>query len=311
MRGLQRLPLQQFRAVIPIHRIIGGHNAHCSSCTTTSKLEVGGASGPGSPYTKRRALVTFGFCGTAYCGLQEQRDQDPTARPTVSRVLRVALRDSGAISERNFETLEHIQWRIASRTDKGVHATCAAASCKLETLDEHLIYDDEVGNYGQRGWRFSDEAVARINELLPADVRVFSVTRVKRSFDARLHASSRTYEYVLPLSLLDGASPTDLDAVLRTFEGTHSFHNFASGEHRQVNMSRGSWLCSAADSKQLEVAAVAHALTWYAYSFQACTSLTTTVHSQPIYAVLGLRTSEVSTYEAGGESWPIAIKSGS
>ena len=57
------------------------------------------STGVPSPYKKRHALLTFGFCGTGYFGLQSQTADGDPERPTVSDVIRRALRDTGAIAE--------------------------------------------------------------------------------------------------------------------------------------------------------------------------------------------------------------------
>ena len=96
----------------------------------------------------------------------------------------------------------------------------------LETLeDEVTVYGDEEG----APWELTDAAIDRINEHLPERVRVFSAGRVRKRFNARGDASSRTYEYLLPVASLNGMPLPEFDSVLRTFEGTHKFHNFASG----------------------------------------------------------------------------------
>lgn len=170
-----------------------------------------------SMYKKRHALLTFGYCGTGYYGLQSQTpDGDPNF-PTVTDVIRKALLDNGAIRESNWSPFMRTKWSLASRTDKGVHAACAAASMMFETLEEDLEPFDEVGGTAS-DWKLTDAAVARINLLLPDTIRLFSVTRVRKSFNARKHASSRTYEYVLPVSCLNGIPLAEFDAILRTFE---------------------------------------------------------------------------------------------
>ena len=78
-------------------------------------------------------------------------------------------------------------------------------------------------------WHLSPAAVERINALLPADIRVFGATRVRKSFHARMLASSRSYEYLLPKAAIGSCAVSEFDALLRTFEGTHRMHNFASG----------------------------------------------------------------------------------
>ena len=215
---------------------------------------------------KRHALLTFGFTGSGYFGLQSQSALGDPERPTVADAIRAALLKEGFIAESNFAPLTRTRWSLASRTDKGVHAACAAASCRLETLSDDVIEQpeleaagdpaaiehaaklaaaDDVDNAAARSsppppqpeWQLSASALSRINDALPDDVRLFSATRVRKRFDAREQASGRVYEYLLPLHAVgEQASASDaaeqLDAVLRTFEGSHRFHNFASGLRR-------------------------------------------------------------------------------
>lgn len=204
---------------------------------------------------KRHTLLTFGFTGTGYYGLQSQSAEGDPERPTVSDVLRAALLKEGFIAPTNYAPLVRTKWSLASRTDKGVHAACAAVSCMLEYYDADVIeqvalaeagdpaaldYETKVRTALSDGtktdpsappnpeWKMSPSALARLNAALPWGVRFFSGTRVRKRFDAREQASVRVYEYLLPLHAV-GASAEDLDRVLRTFEGTHRFHNFASG----------------------------------------------------------------------------------
>ena len=85
------------------------------------------------PQKKRHALLTFGFTGTGFWGLQSQTADGDPERPTVSDLVRAALRDAGFIQPSNWAPLVRTKWQLASRTDKGVHAACAAASLMLET----------------------------------------------------------------------------------------------------------------------------------------------------------------------------------
>lgn len=201
------------------------HSLHTTAVTAAAQRV---ASNLPSTHKKRHALLTFGFCGTGYYGLQSHTAEGDPQHPTVTDVVRRALLDTGAIQESNWSPLSRTKWRLASRTDKGVHAACAAASVMLETLEEEVQMHDETAAEGAH-WELTPAGIARINEMLPKEVRVFSAGRVRKSFNAREQASSRTYEYLLPMSSLNGMPPAEFDAVLRTFEGTHKFHNFASG----------------------------------------------------------------------------------
>ena len=68
---------------------------------------------------KRHTLLTFGYTGTGWYGLQSHSaDGDPNM-PTVSDAIRKALLSEGFIAPSNFVTLERTKWTLASRTDKG------------------------------------------------------------------------------------------------------------------------------------------------------------------------------------------------
>lgn len=82
-----------------------------------------------------------------------------------------------------------IRWTRASRTDKGVHSLGTVVSMKL------LVYDERYTSLEDpEGLSHADA----INAHLPPSVRVFSVQRCNKKFNARHLASSRVYEYYLP-----------------------------------------------------------------------------------------------------------------
>ena len=118
---------------------VGSVRTHTTRCSPPQLAERLPSEG-GSPTKKRHALLTFGFTGTGYYGLQSQSAAGDPERPTVSDVLRAALLAEGFIAESNFVTLGRTKWKLASRTDKGVHAACAAASVNLETLPAQRGY---------------------------------------------------------------------------------------------------------------------------------------------------------------------------
>ncbi|KAL1512005.1 hypothetical protein AB1Y20_005280 [Prymnesium parvum] len=199
-----------------------------TSATTPTPTPTATATTAG--HKKRHGCLVFGFEGSDFYGLQcadrgEPLDAHGGALPTVSDALRQALLLSGAIAPTNMWPLARTKWALASRTDKGVHAAAAAVSLNLETLEDQLEW--EGGKAGQ--WRLSEAELRRINSFLPRTVRIFCCGYVRKSFHARDCASSRSYEYLLPLAALDGASVASFDGALREFEGTHRFHNFASG----------------------------------------------------------------------------------
>jgi len=214
---------------------------------------------------KRSALLTFGFTGTDYFGLAGHTPPDPKC-PTIADAIRRALLEEGLIVPSNFEPTSRTKWQLASRTDKGVHAACAAASMRVELTVEEMEAMEAVAVPAADGvepnakrqkgqvkghedqldaWQMSASALDRVNLRLPPSIKIFSATRVGRRFCARTDASSRTYEYLLPVSALghapqDGLSDLEVaearagvinkfDEALKTFEGSFKFHNFASG----------------------------------------------------------------------------------
>jgi len=196
-------------------------------------VEPSGAAAAAKKYKKMPMCISFGYVGSGFHGLQSQPKRPDL--PTVAKTLRQALLESGAIVASNMEPLARTKWSLSSRTDKGVHAAGAAASFRMETLPEQLEEHDGRLALGAA-------EVARINGFLPPEVRVFGAARVRGGFDARLCASSREYEYLLPLSALGGASEAqtrarvlEFDRALSTFQGSHRFHNFGSGLRMTVS----------------------------------------------------------------------------
>ncbi|KAK9846471.1 hypothetical protein WJX81_004698 [Elliptochloris bilobata] len=162
------------------------------------------------------------YIGTAYKGLQLQRTEGDAS--TVEGVLETALFRAGSILESNMGSLSKLGWSRSSRTDKGVHSVATVVACKLEIDVEDFQQDSE-------GLRLAQS----INAHLPPEVRVLSVQRVNRSFNARNSCNSRTYHYYLPASIMglrldgsteDAAVLERLQAALSLFVGTHPFHNF-------------------------------------------------------------------------------------
>ena len=183
---------------------------------------------PSTDHKKVHMCLSFGFCGTGYHGLQSQPDKPQLE--TISGTLRAALHASGAIALTNLEPETRTKWTLASRTDKGVHASGAAVSFKMETLPDELEHLDNGRVV------LAPAAIDRINALLPEEVRLLSGARVRKSFNARKCASTREYEYLLPVSALGAADRDEaharvleLDRLLSLFEGTHRVHNFSSG----------------------------------------------------------------------------------
>jgi len=129
------------------------------------------------------------------------------------------------VVERAVATVARIEANltVAGRTDAGVHATAQVAH--LDVPPETLL---------------PDQLAYRLARLLPPDVRVLSVRRVPRTFDARFSALRRHYRYrvcdaswgVAPLRRYDTLShPRRLDdaamnAASTLLLGEHDFAAF-------------------------------------------------------------------------------------
>lgn len=107
--------------------------------------------------------------------------------PTIEAELFRAFVEAGAISKANSNDLKKNGFMRAARTDKGVHAGGNLISLKL------IIEDPDIKE--------------KINEKLPAGIRVWDIERVNKAFDCRKMCGSRWYEYLLPTYSLIGPKP--------------------------------------------------------------------------------------------------------
>lgn len=119
---------------------------------------------------KERYFIYISFKGTAYHGWQIQ-----PGSATVQKVLDDAL--STILKEK-------ISTTGAGRTDAGVHAKvfCAHFNCSYIDLG------------------MNKEVVKRLNGLLPKDISVASLVKVRPDAHARYSAVSRTYKYYISRS---------------------------------------------------------------------------------------------------------------
>lgn len=188
---------------------------------------------------RKNFVIMLGYLGKNYSGMQINR-----GTKTIEESLLSALLKARFITEEQFEDVREIKFQRAARTDKGVSAVRQVVSLQLPN---HVNKED-------------------INEYLPKDIRVFDVKRVTKTFNSKNKCDARTYRYVLPtfalapedpnflqvdneeeideeqrlkqLSMIDEKpyhefrlTPEMLDKlneILKSFEGTHNFHNFTS-----------------------------------------------------------------------------------
>jgi tRNA pseudouridine38-40 synthase len=128
--------------------------------------------------------LDLAYDGTNFAGWATQADQR-TVQGELERALATVLRVP-------------VSLMVAGRTDSGVHATGQVA---------HL----DVPN---RLWpEARDRLMRQLAAVLPADVRVRTVTEVPAAFDARFSALWRRYEYRIT-DALAGAEPLQRAQVL-------------------------------------------------------------------------------------------------
>lgn len=141
-------------------------------------------------HPKRKVAVLIGYSGTGYHGMQIN---DP--HKTIEGDLFKALVEAGAISKDNADDPKKSSLVRAARTDKGVHAAGNVVSLKLIIEDPNLV--------------------EKINQCLPAQIRVWAISRTNKAFECRRLCCSRIYEYLLPTyTLLSPRSSTALGQEL-------------------------------------------------------------------------------------------------
>lgn len=131
---------------------------------------------------KRKYALCVGYLGTNYQGLQINPDA-----VTVESILEKALLLAGGVAEMNFGNLQKLGWSRAARTDRGVHAVSQCCAMRL-TMGLQPEEREEFRN--------------RVNQFLPADIRVLAITKVTKNFSAKLFCSKRRYLYLMPTYML-------------------------------------------------------------------------------------------------------------
>lgn len=122
---------------------------------------------------KRKVAVLIGYAGTGYKGMQMNHHEK-----TIEGDLFAAFVAAGAIAKRNADDPKKSSFIRCARTDKGVHAAGNVISLKL------TIEDPEI--------------VAKINEKLPEQIRIWGIQRTNNAFNCYQACDSRWYEYLLP-----------------------------------------------------------------------------------------------------------------
>ncbi|CUA74662.1 tRNA pseudouridine synthase A [Rhizoctonia solani] len=135
---------------------------------------------------KKKVAVLIGFCGTGYNGMQIQREAGTN---TIENTLFDAMVKAGAVSKDNSDDPVKVNFQRAARTDAGVHAAGNVVSLKMITEPPD-----------------TPDLVAKLNELLPPEIRVWTFVRATNAFNSspvdRTACDSRVYEYMFPSSAL-------------------------------------------------------------------------------------------------------------
>ena len=160
-----------------------------------------------------RYKVTLAYDGNHYAGFQSQINAK-TIQDEIEKVLkRIYKKDIRII--------------MASRTDAGVHA-------KEQVFHFDVDKDNDV--YKLKG---------SFNGLLPSDIHVLDVKKVKESFHARFSVKSKTYEYLINIGeydvFLNGYAYQcfyDLDIekmkeCSKLFLGKHDFSSFNTSTYKE------------------------------------------------------------------------------
>lgn len=158
----------------------------------------------------RNFKMVLQYEGTRYQGWQKQE----TTKDTIQGKLETLLTKAAGVP---------VEVQGSGRTDAGVHAYGQVANFKMDTD------------------RTPEELLTMINEYLPEDIAVISLTEVPLRFHSRLHATGKVYRYRVLNSKMRHIfdrryvfvvpEPLDIAAMQTAAEslcGTHDFQSFTS-----------------------------------------------------------------------------------
>lgn len=155
-----------------------------------------------------RYLVTCSFDGRAYNGWNIQ-----ISSPTIQDTIQQAL-------EKIFK--RHIKIYSSGRTDSGVHA---------ERMYFHFDFENNFE---------ISKIIMWLNRLLPLDIRIIKIKKVKVDFHARFSAKRKTYRYKFRYKTnqfnnqyyfqinKNEINFFQLEEILNMFIGKHDFYNFST-----------------------------------------------------------------------------------
>lgn len=176
---------------------------------------------------KRMVALHTGYVGTQFKGSLVNRTLGQGV--TIEHALEIAMHDAGMIADSNFGDFTKTHFSRASRTDKGVHSLGTVVALRAQLDDTVFLQDPEGVSLAES-----------INVHLPPAIRVFSVQKVNRKFNARHMGSSRMYEYYVPAFMLglncddsekDRSTIELFRSALGLYVGSQPFHNFTKRQN--------------------------------------------------------------------------------
>ncbi|XP_075754518.1 pseudouridylate synthase 1 homolog isoform X3 [Pelodiscus sinensis] len=170
-------------------------------------------------FPKRKIVLLMAYSGKGYHGMQ--RNVGSLQFKTIEDDLVSALVRSGCIPENHGEDMKKMSFQRCARTDKGVSAAGQIVSLKIWLIDNVL---------------------EKINNYLPAHIRILGLKRVTGGFSSKNKCDARTYFYMLPTFAfahkdhgiqdetyqLSKETLEKVNKLLACYKGTHNFHNFTS-----------------------------------------------------------------------------------
>ena len=168
-----------------------------------------------------RYLAIVSYRGTSFCGWQKQSvSKLPSIEQTIEAVIsRILDKDTKIYG--------------SGRTDAGVHALG-------QTFHFDADKDLDLNRF-----------MHSLNELLPNDIRILSLTKVNDDFHARFNATGKAYIYKIRNANVSDPFKADLEYTLSqkldiekmkkaalVFMGEHNFQNFTSKEEDDAKFTR-------------------------------------------------------------------------
>lgn len=186
----------------------------------TKKLKTDEHTDDEKRYPKKKVVLLMAYSGKGYYGMQ--RNSGTSQFRTIEDELVTALVKSGCIPENHGDDMKKMSFQRCARTDKGVSAAGQVVSLKV---------------------RLIDDIIEKINEHLPAQIRVLGLKRVTQGFNSKNNCDARTYSYMLPTVAfsqkdydtkniaafrLEAETLQKVNRLFSLYKGTHNFHNFTS-----------------------------------------------------------------------------------